>query len=214
MCAIDWAVIASWLSAVTGVGTLVVALVALNTWKAQLHGTTRHDVANQIATAARSLRYAFYDARSAMIVGWEWPGWASEGPRAGERYGDQIANEYRHVYTNRTRELFAFVRACLDLRARAWAVFGEECAISLENLARKAREFEFIAEEFVEQIRVGPKIVNSWNDQEWVARVKGSIGVTSSRDDPYSLEFEAAFHRLHDKISVDLLQSECASQAK
>jgi len=51
----------------------------------------------------------------------------------------------------------------------------DECAGALETLARKTREFEFVVDEYVEQLRVGSEIVKQWADQKGVARVKKSI---------------------------------------
>lgn len=200
----NWGSVADWVGVGVSAMTLLIAWKALASWKAQLHGTKRHETAHEIAMAARALRYAFYESRSPFIDAWEFPE-SYRQRRVGERpTRDQEAAEFAHAYQARLQSLWPYIRKCVELRAKAGAVFGDDCAQDLEKLAKKAREFEFIVAEYVEQLRVGPEIVKLWTDQKWVGRVKESIKTSSERDDPFSGEFEDAMRCLIAHIERDL----------
>lgn len=196
ICQINWGSLADWLSFLAAAATAFIALRALGSWKAQLAGQTRHAVAIEIETAARALRYAFYDARSPLLAAAEF----SE-PYRTRRMGEQPtredkASEYAFVYHNRLRALSPYIHECAKLRPKAGMTFSDDCADALESLAKKARELDFIASEYVEQIRVGTEVVSMWSDQEWASRVKNCIQVRPEKNDPLSIEFEAAMQNL------------------
>ena len=198
----NWGTVPDWLMFLATAATALFAWKALGSWRRQLEGQTRHSVALEIASAARALRYAFYDARSPML-------WAAEYPesyrnrRMGERpTRDEEAGEQAFVYQNRLKALWPYIQDCAKLRPKAGIAFGDKCADSLEALAKKARELEFIAQEYVEQTRVGDEIVAMWTDQKWVQRVKSSIHADTGRQDPLSVEFEAAMQVLMNHVGL------------
>lgn len=183
-----------WISAATSLGTLIMAGYALTTWRGQLRGSTKHAIAQETATAARALRYAFYGARSRMIDGWEFPQPFTGLSGAGN---EQLGDAYAHVYGNRFKELWPHVRALADLRARCGEGLSDDVAKEVENLAMKARTLQFFMHEHVEQMRAGPEVVKMWTDQEFVKKVKSSVYADGDApDDQYSREFEAQFQRL------------------
>lgn len=53
-----------WIMAFATVAMAITALGALSSWREQLRGTTKHDAALELATAAKTLRYHFFEARS------------------------------------------------------------------------------------------------------------------------------------------------------
>lgn len=203
-CAIDWGLIADWVAALAAVGTLGVAIWAARSWREQLRGGSKHTVAQEVATAARALRYAFYGARSPLIEGWEFPeSYWSRGPAA-RRSNTEEAEAYRHVYHRRIKELWPSIRAVADLRARAGAVLGEETAKDLENLAKKARELDFFFEQDVDARRAGPEGVKQWTDQGFVERVRQSVVVHDPPDDRFSKEFEERLRTLLERVKPHL----------
>jgi hypothetical protein len=151
----NWGTVPDWLTFFAAAATALFAWKALSSWRRQLEGQTRHGVALEIASAARSLRYAFYDARSPLLLAAEFPE-SYRTRRMGERpTRDKEASEHAFVYQNRLKALWPYIRDCAKLRPKAGITFGDKCADALEALAKKARELEFIAQEHVEQMRVG-----------------------------------------------------------
>jgi hypothetical protein len=203
-CAIDWGLIADWVAAMAAIGTLIVAIWAARSWREQLRGGSKHTVAQEVATAARALKYAFYGARSPLIEGWEFPeSYWSRGPAA-RRTNTEEGEAYRHVYHRRMQELWPMIKAVADLRARAGVVLGEETAKDLEDLAKKARELDFFFQQDVEARRAGPEGVKQWTDQEFVKRVQQSVVVHDPPDDRFSKEFEALFETLLERVRPHL----------
>lgn len=70
---LDWDPLAEWFTALAAVGALIVAIWAARSWQEQLRGGSKHTVAQEVAAAARALKYAFYVARSPLIEGWKFP---------------------------------------------------------------------------------------------------------------------------------------------
>jgi hypothetical protein len=203
-CAVDWGLIADWVAAIAAAGTLGVAVWAARSWREQLRGGSKHTVAQEVATAARALRYAFYGARSPLIEGWEFPeSYWSRGPTS-RKSNTEEAEAYRHVYHRRIKELWPTIRAVADLRARAGAVLGEETAKDLENLAKKARELDFFFEQDVDARRAGPEGVKQWTDQGFVERVRQSVVVHDPPDDRFSKEFEEMLRTLLERVKPHL----------
>ncbi len=193
---INWGSLPDWLAFLAATATAVIALKALGSWEAQLDGQTRHAVAIEIETSARALRYAFYDARSPLLVAAEFPE-SYRNRRMGEQpTRDEEAREHAFVYQNRLRTLWPYISECAKLRPKAGITFSDDCADALESLAKKARELEFIVSEYVEQLRVGPEVVSMWSDQDWVKRVKECVHAYPGKNDPLSVEFEAAMQKL------------------
>ncbi|MGZ8992578.1 MAG: hypothetical protein ACXW16_01030 [Burkholderiaceae bacterium] len=196
----NWGTIPDWLTFAATAVTAGVAWKALSSWKKQLEGQTQHNVAIEVASAARALRYAFYDARSPLLLASEFPESYQERRMGEKPTRSQEAQEHAFVYQSRLKALWPYITECAKLRPKAGITFGDGCADALESLAKKARELEFIAQDYVEQMSVGQEIVTQWADQSWVKRVKTSIRVGSDRQDPLSLEFEAAMKKVFDEI--------------
>jgi hypothetical protein len=110
MCSIDWSAIANWISALATAVTAVFAWMAITSWRAQLRGASKHAASQEIAVAAGMLKYAFYDARSPMILVWEFPKWphifalAKLRPLAGAVLGDPVASAVESL-ARKAREL-------------------------------------------------------------------------------------------------------------
>lgn len=200
----DWGNVADWVGVGVSAVTLFLAWKALASWKAQLSGTKRHETAHEIALSARALRYAFYESRSPFISAWEFPDSYRERRHGETPTNADLAAEHAHVYRERLKVLWPYIQACAELRAKAGAVFGDDCAGALEALAKKAREFEFVVAEYVAQLRVGPEVVRQWTDQKWAERVRASISASGERDDPLSLEFEEKMKGLMKFVVDDL----------
>lgn len=198
----QWGTVVDWLTFIATAATALAAWKALTSWKQQLEGQTRHSAALEVATAARALRYAFYDARSPMLFAGEFPE-SYRNRRMGERPSrEEAAQEHAFLYRNRLKTLWQYISECAKLRPKAGTTLGDDCADALESLAKKARELEFIFEERVEQIRVGEELVAKWTDQDWVKRVNESVEVSGDRQDPLSQEFEAAMKNLFDRLRL------------
>jgi hypothetical protein len=196
MCEVDWGLLANVVSAVASVATFVVAAIALTAWRAQLSGTTRHQAANRITTAARALRIAFYESRSPMIEAWEFPRSYRDRPIGQRPNNAELAHEYGHAYDGRLKELRPYLLRLARLRPAAGAVLGEPVADAAEALVRKARELQFLMRQHVRQLSDGPEVVAMWTDQAHVARVEACVLKGKPHDDDFSKEFEALFVEL------------------
>lgn len=200
MCTVDWNLLANVVTAIASLATVVLALIALRSWRIQLHGSSKHAAAQQIAVAARMLSYAFYDARSPMI-------WAGEFPPEYYETGHQdrtnalVSRAYQHVYGARWKELWPYVSALAKLRPLAGAVFDDSVAKAVEDLARKARELQFLQEQDIQHKRDGDELVGQYGDQNFVRRVRDSVQATKDSDDPLTMEFEAEMKKLLDLLS-------------
>jgi len=182
---------AEWMAALGSVATAIIAGLALNAWRDQMRGTSRHLAASEIAEAARLMKYHFYDARNALYM-------ASEFPPAYNAQtthtNQEEAEGWGFVFQKRWDLLGPQITHLAKLRAKAGAILSEDCATALGDLARKARELHNFFSDRVEQYRVGPNIVRQWSDQNWVQRVKSSVQVIpDDHSDPYSVEFEEKF---------------------
>ena len=191
---VDWSVVPAWVEAVGSVVTAGVALAAYRAWRPQLRGASKHTAAAKILEAARLARYHFYDARNTVITAGEFPAeyWASKA-----RSNAQEADGFAKVYQGRWKHLWPQIEQLAILRAKAGALFGEEVASALDELARKARELQGFMENHLSELRAGPEIVSQWADQEWVRRVRNSVSVDpQDHTDDYSKEFEEKFEKL------------------
>jgi len=200
MCVVDWGLIADWITALTGIAVLIVAIYGLRTWREQLQGTTRHATAHEVATAARALKYAFYAARSPMIDGWEFPETYWRRGVSASRSHDEEADAYQHVYQNRLKELWPYLRGLLDLRPKCGAVLGDDAAQGIHNLVAKARELQYYMQERVAELRAGPAVVAKWSDQAFVQKVRASVVVSTPPNDTYSHEFETALSSVLEQL--------------
>lgn len=195
-CEIDWTLWPDWISALATAGTFGVAIWAAVSWRQQLRGGSKYVVSQDIATAARSLKYAFYGTRSPLIEGWEFPETYWQSGIGSKRSNSEEADAYRHVYHRRMKELWPSIKAVADMRSKAGAILGEEVARNVEDLAKKARELDFYFQQDVDQRRAGPEGVKQWTDQDFVTRVKKSVVAENPPDDKFSKEFEEIFDRL------------------
>jgi hypothetical protein len=173
---------------------VVIAASAVSTWKEQLHGTSQHAAAREIAIAAEGFRYEFYAARSPMFWAWEFPHQQdAPSPDPGRDW-----EGYAHIYLNRRKQLWIHVETLAKLRATAAAVLGRPTADAVDALARMAIKLQSYQESDVEQRKVGPQVVALWTDQDWVRRVRESVIAhdTPNATDSFSLEFEGKLENL------------------
>jgi hypothetical protein len=185
---------AEWAAALGSIATAIIAGIALNAWRDQMRGTSRHQAAAEIAEAAQLTRYHFYDARNSMYLASEFP--AAYHANANRTHQDE-ADGWAYVFKNRWDLLGTHILRLATLRAKAGALLSDDCATALEGLARKGRELHNFFADRIEQYRVGPNIVSQWTDQKWVQRVRDSVAVIpGDRSDPYSVEFEEKFASL------------------
>jgi hypothetical protein len=202
MCVIDWGLVAEWLAALASVGTMAVAICALNSWHKQMRGQSRHSAAQDAATVAHALRYAFYEARSPFIEAWEFPPAYLQRP-TGQRTIDEEADAYAHVYAERRKFLWPYIKAVVDLIPKCGAVLGDEVANRLEKLARTARKLEFYHQYDV-AARRDPEGGANWTDKDLPKRAREGAEVYPDRNDAFSLEFEAAYRAVLDSIKRNL----------
>jgi hypothetical protein len=195
MCLIDWGLLANWITAIAALGALIVAVIALNTWRTQ----ARASVVHEVEAAAWTLRYAFYGARAPLIQGWEFPQAYWEAARNRDRTNIEEADGFWHVYQNRLKELWPSVKAVADLRAKCGATFGDSVADACEKLSIAAQGLRFYMEEDVEIKRAGDA-VRQWGDQEHVRNVRGNVLVQKGSKDKLSTEFEGALKALLDLL--------------
>jgi hypothetical protein len=203
MCSIDWGLVAEVIGALAGVATVVLAALALQAWKQQLHGTNKISTANDILVAAASARYAFYGARSRVFQAWEFP--ESYRTRAiGQQPSNaEKAQEYLHAYQGRLKSLWPYLRDLLALRARAGVVFDQKIVTAIEDVVAKANELRSYTEEHVEQLRVGPAIVAQWTDQAFARRARESVTAGPDKADVFSSEFETAYDVLRKLMEAE-----------
>ena len=191
MCSIDWGLVADWIAAVAALGTLAVAGFALNVWRTK----ARASIVHEVEAAAWSLRYAFYGARSIIIEGWEFPELYREAMRNRSRTDEDEAEGHWHVYQNRLKEMWPYVKAVAELRAKCGAVFGDSAADACEKLAMAARALRFHMEQDVQIKRAGES-VRQWTDQDHVREVSENVLAQKGSKDKLSTEFETAFRAL------------------
>jgi hypothetical protein len=197
---LDW-LTPDWLSALTSVATLVVAVLALGTWREQLRGTASHATALDLATEVRALRNKFFEARSPLFEAWEFPSSYYEAPLP--RSSHQEAEAWRHVYGNRWKELWPQILKLADMRPRVGAVLGDAVAHRTENLARKARELRFWMDHSIEIYRAGEGVA-AWNDQAFVQRTRDSVVAGPDRDDTLSQEFTSIYNEIIEQLDEHL----------
>lgn len=187
---VEWGSVADWFVGFGTLATAAIAWTAFTSWREQLRGQSSHDAAKEIAEAAASLRYAFYEARSPMYMVWEFP---DEYNLATHRDREQEAKGYTHVFKNRFAFLQPEILRIAKLRANAGALLIDEVAEAMERLARKARELHNLFGHRVNQIRNGPELVP---DTEFSRRVSTGVEVDSDHADAYSIEFESLYREL------------------
>jgi hypothetical protein len=188
---------AEWATAVAALGAALVALRALYMWPIQMRATTRHEAAAEIAEAAELLWYHFYDARNPFYASGEFPAEYLVIENPTDR---QNADAWAHVFQTRWDILYPHILKLATLRAKTKTLLSDECAVALDEYARKARELSNFFRERVIQYRNGENIVAQWPDQSWVQRVRKSIQVEGEdHSDPYSLEFEGKYDLLKAK---------------
>jgi len=198
MCVLEVGSIAEWVGSLAAVATAIIAGFALYAWRNQIRGTSKHKAAVEIAEAAELTKYHFYDARNFFFGAWEFP---AAYHAATMRTSHLEAEGFAYVFQNRYSTLSPHILHLATLRAKAGASLSEDCAKSLEELARKAGELNDWFRQRVEQLRAGENIVSQWPDQSWVKRVKESFEVCPGRSDPYSREFEAKFDALKKSVA-------------
>jgi hypothetical protein len=189
------ATLPDWIAAgatVIGVG---IAWSALDQWQSQLRGTTRHNVAVEIAVAAGRLRLHFYSARAPLVFASEFPmSYHGRTGKAHDATGDEAADAYAHVYSQRFAQLHPIVMEMVDLIGKAEVIVDKELAHAVEALARKALELQYLWQEAVHYKRAGESAVIGYNDQSFVTRVRlSSHAIRESPVDPLSKEFDAAY---------------------
>jgi len=77
-----------------------------------------------------------------------------------------------HIYRNRLKEMWPYLRELLELRAKAGAVLGDAIAGEIEAVAKQVRMVSFYMQEHVSQLRDGAEAVAQWSDQDHVALTK------------------------------------------
>jgi hypothetical protein len=129
-----------------------------------------------------------------MIWAWEFPDeyWAAGNNRSNTLNADS----HWIVYQNRLKEMWPYVKAVAELRAKCGAVVGDDAAAAAEKLANTARQLQFYMQQHTDQLRAGPEGVTLWADQDFVQEVKNSVTVSDAKDDKFSKEFDAAFDAL------------------
>jgi len=194
---IEWGNLAEWIGGIASLLTVVVAVIALRSWRTQMRATTKHTAANEIGEAASLARYHFYNARNPLYLAAEFPDWYN-GTEKRERSRDMEARAWVHVFNGRYRPLHERVLELAKLRAKAIVVFGKELATSLEKVARNACSLRVMFEDRVEQIKVGPEIVSQWSHQDWAQKVRKPVAVDTLQNpqDSFSLDFERDFQAL------------------
>ena len=173
-------------------GMFCVAIVALETWRRQLQGTTKHQVALEIATEVKALTYLFFEARSPWFEGWEFPDDYNLKPSR-ERTADDEVKAWEHVYNNRWKHLHPQILKVAQLRAKVGAVLGDNAADAAEKVARAAKKLEFWWGRDLEQKSAGADAVAARRDQNIVDEVRQSIVLADgTKNDKYSREFSSA----------------------
>lgn len=186
----DLGSVAEWVTAFAAVWAALIGWQALGSWQHQLKGATKHTVAHEIATAARALRYAFYDARSPLIFAYEWPPDYFGRPIDYLQSNDQKAKDYTYTSNGRLKVLWPYILKLVELRPKAGATLGDPVADSVEALARKVQELQTYMSHQAEMLRQGGLRPSQWTDHD--KRTATAITVDlRSKSDEFSLEFEA-----------------------
>lgn len=185
-----------WLTFATTAVAVYIAWRALGTWKEQLEGGSRHATALAVSEAALALWYAFYQARSFIFQNYEFPIERHRRPIGHQLTNDENASDFEHLFRGRRKELWPYVKACLEVQPKAGAVYGPEAAVAVGALVDSIREWAFSVDSYIEQLRAGEDGVKHWTDQDHVKKVKADIVAPKRHDDELSLQFEAAMDRV------------------
>lgn len=123
---VDWSLTKDIVSMIGTIGVLTIGVVGLSTWRKQLLGTSKYQVAKDILTATYRLQDAMQAVRSPMVY----------LKREEVEAGNQLKEEQR-VYSERLRYLDEqkSILRTLALEARAiWGEQGEQCLEKLNAL--------------------------------------------------------------------------------
>lgn len=130
---------ASVMTLILTLGGVIVASTALETWRAQVRGAARLDVAVEIADAVGTLKIEFQNHRAPLIETREYPNGA---PPATDAPEGVRRSYYEYVFGNRFNELNKHIFRVHSLRGKALTVLDRDCSESLVALCRAAREIE------------------------------------------------------------------------
>lgn len=194
MCAIDWSLTANVVAALSALGTLIVAIIALLAWRWPSQSAIAHD----IEVTARDLREAFYEARVPIIEAGEWPdGYLAEDSIRKLSTGEQ-GDAFWHVYQNRLRYMKPFQEALAKIRGKAGAAFGDKVVAAIVDVALASRRLESHMRNDAKRRSEGEESEQLWGDQEYLREVKENtlIAFRGPRDDRLSRDFERAFSEL------------------
>jgi hypothetical protein len=188
-------------SLILNAATLVLAGFGLFYWKAQLRGSSKHAVAIEVATEARTLEVLFFEARSRMYFGSEF----KEGiPPREQTHDDEYSAVWEHVYQNRWAFLHPQITTLARLSAKAGAVLGDEVASKMTDLSRLARSLSDWMSRDLEQKRTPPDVIRQWTDQAFVASVSAYVTASDTKDDKFSKSFLEKLQALLDALKPHL----------
>lgn len=123
---IDWSVTKDFVAIVGTIGALIIGGLGLSTWRRQLHGTSKYEVAKKVLSTTYRLQDAIQGVRSPMLH------LKKEEVEAG-----RVLEEEQRIYTERLQRLHverADLRT-LALEAKAiWGSEGQDCFRSIQGL--------------------------------------------------------------------------------
>lgn len=198
-------VLDAMLTTIVGMAGVWIAWEALSTWKQQLRGTTKHQCALELGVAVRTLEHQFFEARSPMYEGWEFPTEYYQKPR-NERTAEEEAKAWMHVYNNRWKEVWPHVKALADMRAKIGTILGDEVMVDAEALARCARQLQnWMQHDAAAKMAAFDE--RAYASEEFTREAHQHVTVMPERNDKYSREFLALRNKVLAHLNIPLALS-------
>jgi hypothetical protein len=125
---IDWTVTRDVVAVIGTIGALAIGLVGLGTWRRQLHGTSKYEVARRAILLTYEMRDAIQAVRSPMLQ------LRREEVEAGRRI-----EEEQRIYDERMQRLYEKWSQLRALVLEAKAIWGEKAETQFSALRGSAR---------------------------------------------------------------------------
>lgn len=165
--------LATVITAFAAVGTLFIAYRALETWRAQIKGQTRFELARKLMTAVNDMAQKFHAARSPVIIAHEFPE-AYNARNARDISDHDRANATRDALWKRYKPVNDAGSVIVGLLPEVRTLFPEEIATATEAFLDPPWSLRAHMEVYVDQIRHGNVEAQlAQGDPEAMARLRG-----------------------------------------
>ena len=180
-----------WLTAGASLWAVTVAYSGVEAWKRELRAQGTHATAMEIAAAVGTLHVEFFNTRAPLLEEWE-----MAGNDTADGGAELLPSGMERALLKRYAELHTHIMTVHNVRGKALAVLGKECAGALLKLTRKAREtqskFHLYCILQGTGDRADPSQLESARSQ--------AFAPPDNPQDSFSVEFEEAFRAVLDAL--------------